>query len=247
MYPTDKLYVDPTNLQEITTTLLEIKSTIEENKANADAEFLIHIGKITQLESKAVENADNNQEHGAKISALEKEITENVVTVLNLNITLENLVINISSNEDAIKNHQTRIGDLETNKGQSIAQSVNNSISKLEASVSDQGRTIQDFDSSIKQREALSNDTLQKLDERISKLEFNMTTDKESQFEAIEVNQQRISELQSNNNATNSLYEHLELRLNFLEGNNYFIRLLIQDISLNRKLICHDKIKSTSR
>ena len=222
LYPTDKLYVDPTNLQVLTTTLLEIKSTIQDNKANDDAEFLIHLGKITQLESKAVENANNNQEHDVKISALETEITENLETVMNLNSTLENLALNVLSNEDAIQNHQTRIGKLETNKDQSIAESVNNSISKLEANVSEQDRTIQDFESTIKQLEASSNDTLQKLDERISKLEINMTSDQALQFEAIEVNQRRISELQSNNNATNSLYEHWELRLNYLEGNYEF-------------------------
>ena len=222
LYPTDNLYVDPTNLQELTTTLLEIKSTIQDNKANTDAEFLIHLGKITQLESKAVENADYNQEYGVKISALETEITENLLTVMNLNSTLENLALNVLSNENAIQNHQTRLGELETIKDQSIVERVNNSISQLEANVSEQVRTIQDFGSTIKQLEASSNDTLQKLAERITKLEINITSDQASQFEAIEVNQRRISELQSNNNATNSLYEHLELRLKYLEGNYEF-------------------------
>ena len=135
------------NLQELNTTLLAIQSKVEENKVSADANSLIHFGKITQLENDSSlhalliqDRADNDQNLGIRMSTLETETTANQATIRELDNTLDHLISNVSSNKDAINEHQIRLKELDADIGQTAIyfESVNGSVTKLGANTSEQ-------------------------------------------------------------------------------------------------------------
>ena len=267
---------DPASMELLRMEIQEMRSNLDATKANTDAALLTysdkiaqlekdrllhssfiqdHASRITQLESKAVKNAEDHLKLDAKVTSLDADNTINLATILKLNNTLEHIILNVSSSEDAIQNYQRRLNELETDLSQSIMELVNISLIKLEVNMSEQMHTIKDIESRIKDidtNDISNNDSLLMHDARISTLENNITTKLTSEIAEIKANQQdyssRITQLEShagenarNNQKIDSRITSLEIekmanQANILKLNITFERLTV-NISSNEGAI----------
>ena len=94
---------------------------------------------------------------------------------------------------------------------------LNNSLSQLETKVKSLGVAVSNISLDTNR---MSTD-LEKAHTSLANLSSRVTVNEieiQADSSIIEANQQRISRLAMNNNATNSLYQTMEFRLNYMEG-----------------------------
>ena len=213
---------DQTSYHNLNNTLENLTIDIAANKE----EIQMHQTRLNVIESTLNIEQDNIQTLNDTILRIKSDTSLNIANsqlmMEFLNSSIRTLETNLTTQSITIHDHSLRLGQIETEMVPAMTSGdLNNSLLELETNLMSLGVAVSNNSLNINQIHADAERTQISLDNLSSRVTIN-EIDIQSNSIAIEENHQRILRVKLDNNATDSLYQTMEFRLNYLEGTCIF-------------------------
>ena len=201
--------------------------------------------RFREIESDIKLHQDNIQTLNETILRIKSDTSSNIAHSQSmmelLNSSITTLETNLTTQGITIHDHSLRLGEIETEMEPAIIiKDLNNSLLEQETKVKSLGVAVSNNLLNINQIHAdveRTHNSLVNLTIVTNSIEIDIQSDSAT----IAENQRRISRVELDNNATDSLYQTMESRLTYLEGTHTLFFLPIKEcrfpISKNKKLI----------
>ena len=214
---TDKVE-DQTSNHNLNNTLENLTIDIAANKR----EIQMHQTQLNVIESTLNIDQDNIKTLNDTILKIKSDTSLNIANsqlMMELfNSSIRTLEINLTTQSITIHDHSLRLDQIETEMVLAMTSGdLNSSLLELETKLTSLGVAVSNNLLNINQIHSDVERTQISLDNLSSRVTIN-EIDIQSDSIAIEENHQRILRVKLDNNATDSLYQTMEFRLNYLEG-----------------------------
>ena len=188
----------------------------------------IHEASITHLEENYQNISGSIRTFGTTITQIELSRTKDQENINGMNKAIRSSVAGLERNSTYYKNDVqdlfTRISDVESAeaRNRALTSTLNNSVTDLQADFSAQIQNMNTRNRSIMhltETVAINSHSLQNMSEKLSAFDV----ERKINVAAIEANNERLSQLALNVNATMTLLHNLESNVTYIEGTYVYI------------------------
>ena len=209
---------DQTSYNNLNNTLENLTIDIAANKE----EIQMHQTRLNVIESTLNIDQDNFQTINDTILRIKSDTYLNIANsqlmMELLNSSIRTVETNLTTQSITLHDHSLRLDQIETEMVPAMTSGVlNSSLLELETNLTSLGVAVSNNSLYINQIYADVERTQISFDNLSTRVTIN-EIDIQSDSIAIEENHQRILRVKLDNNATDSLYQTMEFRLNYLEG-----------------------------
>ena len=190
----------------------------------------VHEASITQLEEIYQNISDSIQTFGSTITQIELSRTQDQENINAMNKTIrssiERLILSVADLERNSTDYKhdvhdlyTRISDIESAeaRNRALTSTLNNSVTDLQADFSAQMQNMNTRNRSIMhltETVAINSHSLQNMSDKLSAFDV----ERKINVAAVEANNERLSQIALNVNATMTLLHNLESNVTYIEG-----------------------------